>query len=128
MAKKISQKYSFPNNDEVRDVPKQIGPEAEVGNTNYIPKLSRLHTRKKDQTQIFSRDDKEKTMVQTAINPILMENTSTIAKYSITILNGIVCKLNLIDLSSGWVFHKPEPDTLFFPKITTLLRPHWVRD
>ena len=121
MAKNISQKHSFPENDEVRDVPRQIGPEAEVGNTNYIPKLSRLHTSTKEQTQIFSRDDKEKTMVQTAINPILVENTATIAKYSITILNDIVCKLNFIDLSSGWIFHKHEPDTLFIHKITTLV-------
>ena len=60
-------------------------------------------------------------MVQTAINLTLVENTSTIAKFSIYILNDIVCKLNFIALSSGWVFHKPVPDTLFFPKITTLV-------
>ena len=48
--------FSFPKNDEVRDAPRQIGPEAEVGNTNYIPKLSQLHDKhKRADTKIFAR-------------------------------------------------------------------------
>ena len=48
--------YSFPKNDEVRDAPRQIGPEAEVGNTNYIPKLFQRHNKhKRADTNIFAR-------------------------------------------------------------------------
>ena len=47
---------SFPKNDEVRDAPRQIGPEAEVGNTNYIPKLFQRHNKhKRADTKIFAR-------------------------------------------------------------------------
>ena len=38
--------FSFPKNDEVRDAPRQIGPEAEFGN-NYIPQLFQRHNKHK---------------------------------------------------------------------------------
>ena len=60
------------------------------------------------------------TMVQTAINLSIVNNTSTIDKFSISILNDIVDKLSWIDLSNSSVVHKPDTDTLFFLKIITL--------
>ena len=56
------------------------------------------------------------TMVQTAINLSIVNNTSTIEKFSISILNDIVDKLSWIDLSNSSVVHKPDTDTLFFSK------------
>ena len=57
--------FSFPKNDEVRDASRQICPEAEVG-AAIFPNCPSYITSTKEQTQIFSRDGKEKTMVQTS--------------------------------------------------------------
>ena len=120
MAKNISQKYLvFPRMMKFVTPRDRLALKQKSAIPTIFPNCPSYITSTKEQTQRFSRDDKEKTTVQTAINLRLVVNTFTIAKFSITILNDIVCKLNCIVLSSGWVFHKPKPDT-FPPKITTL--------
>ena len=67
-------------------------------------------------TKRISRDDRRLTLVQTAINLSIVNNKSTIDKFSIRILNDIVDKLSWIDLSNSWVVHKPDTDPFFFLK------------
>ena len=66
-----------------------------------------------------SRDDKELMMVQTGINLSILEDKSTTARFSKTILNDIIDMLSCINLSNGWLVHKPDT-TLFFLKINLL--------
>ena len=86
-----------------------------------FPNCPSYLTNTTEKTKRISRDDRELRIVQTAINQSIVDNTSTIDKFSISILNDIVDKLSCIDLSnSSWVVHKPDNDTLFFLKIITL--------
>ena len=85
-----------------------------------FPNCPSYLTNTTEKTKRISRGDRELTMVQTAINLSIVDNTSTIDKFSISILNDTVVKLSWIDLSNSWVVHKPDTDTLFFLKIITL--------
>ena len=64
-----------------------------------FPNCPRYLTNTTEKTKRISRDDRELTMVQTAINLSIVDNTSTIDKFSISILNDIVDKLSWINRS-----------------------------
>ena len=55
-----------------------------------FPNCPSYLTNTTEKTKRISRDDRELTMVQTAINLSIVDNTSTIDKFSISILNDIV--------------------------------------
>ena len=56
-----------------------------------FPNCPSYLTKTTEKTKRISRDDRELTMVQTAINLSLVDNTSATAKFSINILNDRYC-------------------------------------
>ena len=68
-----------------------------------FPNCPSYMTNTKGQPERFSTDDKELTMVQTAINLSLVERRTTSAKFSFTSLTHIVVKLSCISLYYSWL-------------------------